>query len=46
MPSLELSPDMEELPNSVQSVVIDVLREDHGHNILSNPVVIDEVLHR
>lgn len=35
---------MDELPNSVQSVVYDVLREDPGLNLLSNPVSIDECL--
>ena len=29
-----------------QSVVNDVLREDHGPGILSNPVVIDDLLYK
>ena len=39
--------EMEDLPDSVQSVISSVLREDDlGPQLLSNPVAVEDLLHR
>ena len=46
VPSFDFPSDMEDLPNSVQSVVFDVLKDDFSRNILSNPIAIDDCISR